>query len=71
MRKVVDIALQIARGLDAAHQKGIIHRDLQPDNVFVTTAGRVKLLDFGLAKAIDANPSCSWFIAPKVQIRLR
>jgi eukaryotic-like serine/threonine-protein kinase len=54
-RRAIDYALQIANGLAAAHEKGIIHRDLKPDNAFITNDGRVKILDFGLAKLTQAD----------------
>jgi serine/threonine-protein kinase len=49
-QKAIDYSLQIVHGLAAVHEKGIVHRDLKPENIFVTNDGRVKVLDFGLAK---------------------
>ncbi|HEY5924598.1 MAG TPA: serine/threonine-protein kinase [Kofleriaceae bacterium] len=54
--RVVELALPIARALSRAHDLGIVHRDLKPENVFVTAAGQVKVLDFGIAKAFTDNP---------------
>src|SRR5206468_11074964 len=56
-RRAIEYGLQIARGLAAAHDKGIVHRDLKPENLFITADGRVKILDFALAKLVQAQQS--------------
>src|SRR5438445_3672334 len=67
-RKAIDCGLQIAKGLAAAHEKGIVHRDLKPENLFLTTDGRVKILDFGLAKLTRPETQDGSGDAPTIQV---
>ena len=65
LRDAIDIAIQTAKGLAAAHEKGIAHRDLKPENLFLAKDGRIKILDFGLAKLMQSQSADS----PTVSLR--
>jgi Flp pilus assembly protein TadD/TolB-like protein len=72
LREAVDLALQLARGLDAVHRRGVVHRDIKPANVLITADGAVKILDFGVAKLADVeltrtgqHPGTASYMAPE------
>ena len=54
-KEAVSIAIQVGRGIEAAHNKGIIHRDIKPQNIIISTEGKVKVTDFGIARAATSN----------------
>ncbi|MGH9442336.1 MAG: protein kinase domain-containing protein, partial [Thermoanaerobaculia bacterium] len=66
-RKATEIGIQIARGLAAAHDRGVVHRDLKPENIFLTKDGHVKILDFGLARMMETAEAGAATNAPTIE----
>ena len=54
-KEAISIAIQVGRGIEAAHKKNIIHRDIKPQNIMISTEGKVKVMDFGIARAATSN----------------
>ena len=72
LREILDVAMQVAAALNAAHSAGIVHRDIKPENIMLRDDGFVKVLDFGLAKlAVDPNATADSEDATRAQVNTR
>jgi serine/threonine protein kinase len=71
LRRSLEIAVQLTHGMATAHEKGIVHRDLKPENIFLTNDGRVKILDFGIAKQIVFEADNATASIARISVRFR